>query len=332
MNADVLLQLYGTSTQFLRWALFAWILAIAISLGLDPTLGATHAETLYQIVSLAGLLGLVLFGVLNVYFGVFKDFSATQILITAAALLVGGVGISAVSHKQGIAALATGGLLFLVGMAALWRWQARRQKAEAAAQAIARPLDDATIRGGASIFKYGHDAYRLVERNSTGRNTPAERFEKKLIRYIERKLEVQPLSMKGTNASYWSFRLKAGGHVELVVIGPGYNTSAKLGDNERWLLRIREAKPGFFGNWMAKHFPDGAGVTRDLGTEIQIQFASSKAVDERRFFDQDIEAPVVGVQIPLEAAIGLLDYLEQSTGKSGQEGDESVKPAKATLH
>jgi hypothetical protein len=332
MNAEALLQLYRANTLFLRWALLAWIVSIAVSLGLDETFGPARAETLYQIVALVGLLGLGLFGLLNVYVGVIRNFSAAQILITSAALFIAGVGIAAVFDKQDGPGLAIGGALFLAGMSAVRRWQARQAKPDAAGEVPARPMDDASIRGGASLFQYGHDAYRFVERNSTGRNTPAERFEKRLIRYIERKLDVRPISMKGSNASYWAFRLKSGGRVELVVIGPGYNTSAKLREDERWLLRIREAKPGFFANWMAGHFPPGAGMTRDLGAEVQHQLPSSKVPDERKFFDQDIEVPVLGVQLSPETAIGLMDYLEPAKADADREAATAEQPVKPTLH
>lgn len=332
MKSEHFLHLYHTSGNFLRWALLAWVLAIAAGFALDGTAGKDYAEPIYQTVSLSALIGLLLYGLLNVYFGVIKDFSMAQILVTTAALFVGGVGISAVAVKQSGLALAVGGLLFLLGMAAVWHGLMRQKRVEANQDAIARPLDDATIRGGSSVFHYGSDAYRFVERNSTGKNTPAEQFEKKLIRYIERQLEIQPVSMKGSYASYWNIRLKSGGRAELVVLGPGYNTRAKIKDGERWLLRIREAKPGYFTRWIASHFPEAVAVTRDLGAEMQTQFSCSQLVDEKAFFDQGIEVPVVGIKYSVDEVIGVLEQMKQTQADAGKGEAELVGAGKSTLH
>lgn len=321
MNIDIeaLQHLHQANGRYLRWALLAWILAIAVGLGIDGMAGSEWAEPIYLAVSLAGLLGLLSYGTLNIWFGIVKDFSATQILITAAALFVGGVGLTAVTSKLPPPGLLAGLLLFLAGMAGIWHWQ-RRQRQDDQSELPTPPLNDASIRGAGSIFQYGSDAYRMVARNTTGKNTPAEQFEKKLIRYLERKLEIEPLSMAGSNTSYWRLRLPSGIPVELSVIGPGYNSSAKIGTNERWLLRVREPKPGFFANWLAKHFPAGAGISRDLGAEIQTQFASSQLEDDRAFFGRDIEVPVVGIRLSPEAVVNLLDSLEARTGSTPETG------------
>ncbi|MEN6585625.1 MAG: hypothetical protein ABFE02_06175 [Sulfuricella sp.] len=331
MNATTFLHLYRTNAQFLRWALLAWVISIAASLGLNESAASSYAEPLYQSVTLAGLAGLLLFGLLNIYFGVIKDFSATQILVSTAALFIGSVGLSAVFAKLSLPWMAAGCVLFMLGMGGVWHGLGRQRKTSHEQEPPARPMDDATIRGSASLFAYGSDKYAFVERMSTGRNTPAEQFEKRLIRHIERAMQVQPISRKGTGACYWNFRLKAGGLVELVVIGPGYNTSALLREGERWLLRIREEKPGFFTNWMREYFAGQAGMERDLGSEIQTQFASSQLADENAFFAQNIEVPVVGIKLSPEAAIGLLNAIEQAASHNADNG-EAEKPDKPTLH
>lgn len=319
VSSEAWLHVHQANSRYLRWALLAWILAIAIGLGVDGMAGSDLAEPIYLTVSFAGLLGLFSYGTLNIWFGVVKDFSATQILVTAAALFVGGVGLTAVISKLPPLALLAGLLLFLAGMAGIYHWQ-QRLRQDNQSELPTAPLNDASIRGAGSIFQYGSDAYRMVARNTTGKNTPAEQFEKKLIRYLERKLEIEPLSMAGSNTSYWRLRLPSGISVELSVIGPGYNSGARIGENERWLLRVREPKPGFFANWLAKHFPAGAGISRDLGAEIQTQFASSQLEDDKLFFGQDIEVPIVGIRLSPEAAISLLDNLEAHTGSTPEAG------------
>lgn len=338
--ADILTHLrraHAASGYYLRWALLAWILVLVGSLALSTDATRDTVEPVYQMVSAAATLGLVAYGLLNVYFGVIEDFSGTEILKTTAALFVGLVLVTAAWEKLGPGWLLGSVLLFAAGMGLVLRWLYRQLAGQN--KAVERPHDDATVRGGASVFHYGSDAYRLVERKSTGKNTPAEQFERRLIRYIERKLAIQPISMAGTNASYWNLRFPSGGRAEMVVLGPGYNTALKLHEGERWLLRIREAKPGYFTGWIARHFPEGAGVSRNLGTEVQTQFASHKLGDDKAFFDQEIEVPDAGIKHPAlddESALAIKRALMQGLMESSGNGMEEValpSPAgKPTLH
>lgn len=297
---------------FLRWALLLWI---ALLLGVLATgVQKEIVEPIYQGITAAGLIGLAAYGVFNIYYGVIKAFSLGEIILTAFALLLGGIGIATVAKKMATPTpLYSGGFIYLAGMVLLWMWARRSaQRPSPDDEKPERPLDDYSIRGGASVFQYGPDSYRLVRRNSTGSNTPAERFERKLIRHIEKSLEVEPVSRKGDSASYWSFRTPGGIPVELIVIGPGYNTTRALKAGQRWLLRIREPKPGFVADWLANYFPEGCAVVRDLGRSIQTQFSSSWIENDRTIFDKAVEVPTLGLKMSVEEFSATIERLENS--------------------
>lgn len=149
------------------------------------------------------------------------------------------------------------------------------------------------IHGDSSLTCGGIDHCDQVERNRTGRNTPAEVFEDRLIRHVEQHLGARALSLAGTNAGYWRFTLPGEKtSFDLAVIGPGYNTAETLKPGERWLLRVREAPPGRIAAWLRAHGDDpGFRRTMPDGT-MQTQFASSRIGDESLFFAQCIPFPL----------------------------------------
>mgnify|MGYP001809886720 CR=1 FL=1 len=289
MTLDLGPLVYAASRYGLRWALLAWIVTTAGQLIMGDGPHADIAETAYRMVTGIGLMALAWFGLLNVYYGVIKDFSVGQIVLTTAALGIGGYGGYVAFQVMPVAFFAAAVACLVAGEAAIGGWLWRGAK-RAARRDTAPPLHEPTLRGKGSVLATGPDGVHMVPRHETGKNTPAERFERRLIRHIERALSVEAISMAGTNASYWRFRLPNGGQVvELIVIGPGCNTALKLRDGERWLLRIREYKPCQFTEWLRQHFgADAQGVTRNLGASLQTQFASSMLTDENRFFNAGI--------------------------------------------
>lgn len=297
---------------FLRWALLLWV--IVLSVGIATDMEKVVIEPIYHGISAAGLIGLAIYGVLNIYYGLIKDFSFGEIIYTAAALIFGWVGIFTIIEKMATPTpLYSGLMLFLAGMAVLWFWFNRSSSKETKEEhRPERPLDDVTIRGGASVFSFGPNKYHLVRRESTGKNTPAEKFERKLIRHIEKTLEIEPISRTGDKACYWTFKTPAGISAELIVLGPGYNTRSKLKDGERWLLRVREPKPGFVANWLAKYFPDNCSTVRDLGSSMQTQFNSRCLETDKDLFAQEVEIPLIGLTLSVEEAISQLNKTKQS--------------------
>jgi hypothetical protein len=298
---------------FLKWALLFWV--IVLFGGLGSGMEKEVVEPIYHGITAAGLLGLALHGVLNIYYGLIKEFSIGEIIYTAAALLIGWVGIFAIIEKMATATpLYSGAFIFIAGMVALLFWSNRVSQKESENEVKPeRPLDDVTIRGGASVFSFGPNKYHLVQRNSTGKNTPAEQFERKLIRHIEKVLEVEPISRTGDKACYWTFKTPAGIAAELIVVGPGYNTISKLKDNERWLLRVREPKPGFVANWLARYFPENCSTVRDLGSSVQTQFNSSCLEIDKGLLEQEIELPLLGLTVSIAEANAHLDSLKRQS-------------------
>lgn len=276
---------YTTSRSSLRWALLAWIMVTGILLAVDDGPQGDIAELSYQVATGIGFLTLAWFGLLSIYFRVIKDFSVTEILITTAALGIGGYGTHVSLSVLSPSLFTLSVFIVILGQLTI-SIQLRRAISTGTPSPASLPVHEPTIRGTGAVLATGPDGVRMVQRQETGRNTPAERFERRLIRYIERALEVEAVSMAGSNASYWRFRLpNCGNVVEMIVVGPGYNTASTIKESERWLLRVREYKPCPFTEWLGQHFgPDVKGVIRDLGASRQTMFASSLLTDDNQFF------------------------------------------------
>jgi len=286
------LVLHIASRHALGVALLAWILVTAGRLAVGDGWNDNLAETGYRMATGIGFMALAWFGTLNVYYGVVRDFSISQIVVTTFALGMGGFGVHVAFSTLSLPPFLLAATMFVLGEAAIGALLSLKARREAR-HSVSRPVIEPTIRGSGAVLNVGAEGVRLVPRNETGRNTPAERFEQRLIRHIERALEIEAVSMAGTNASYWRFRLADPPHVvEMAVIGPGYNTASPMRPGERWLLRIREPKPCVFTDWIGKHFgPEGQGVTRNLGVLKQTQFASSLLDDDNEFFADPIPWP-----------------------------------------
>lgn len=296
--------MYAASRRALAGALLVWVVVIAGLLAASDGAHAELAETGYRMATGMGLMALAWFGLLNIRYGLLHDFSVSQVVLTLFALGLGGFGVHVAFSTLALAPFLAAAALFVLGEAAVVAWLRRR------------------IRR----------ATRQALRDEAGSNNPAERFERRLIRHVERALEVEAVAQSGTNSRYWSFRLPGRGEVvEMSVIGPGYNTSAPVRPGERWLLRVREPKPALFTPWIARHFgADDAGTTRDLGAQQQTQFASSLLADDRAFFDAAIPW-----QPPAEAderPAWVMHVVRLSPGGATADDDETAAPEKPTIH
>jgi hypothetical protein len=281
-------RIFHASALYLRWALLAWVLTMVVLFSMDNGGSVKDLqEPIYQMVFCAGVLGLVAYGCQNIYFGVYRDFSIWEIVRTSLILLFGGVLLTTAFEKMSFSLFAGSVVTWLMGLSVLVHWLGWKTKMDAIPSSRPQPLmNDASIRGGGSLFAYGHDAFRIVSRRETGRNTPAEKFERKLIYYIEKHLQVEPVSMVGSNSNYWRFRLPNNEIVELVVIGPDYNTSAHVKD--KWILRIRESSTQRFTAWIAEHFPPHNCIVRKVGQDLQTQFGSHLLENDKEFFEKNI--------------------------------------------
>lgn len=292
--------MYAACRRALAGALLVWIVVVAGWLAAGDGAHAELAETSYRMATGMGFMALAWFGLLNIRYGLLRDFSVSQVVLTVFALGLGGFAVHVAFSTLALAPFLAAAALFVLGEAAVVAWLRRR------------------IRR----------ATRQALRDEAGANNPAERFERRLIRHVERALEVEAVAQSGTNSRYWSFRLPGRGEVvEMSVIGPGYNTSAPVRPGERWLLRVREPKPALFTPWIARHFgADDAGTTRDLGAQQQTQFASSLLADDRAFFDAAIpwQPPAEADERPA--------WVMHVVRLSPADEDETAAPEKPTIH
>jgi len=136
----------------------------------------------------------------------------------------------------------------------------------------------------------GGEDYRLVKRHADP-GTEASRFQARLLRYIERKTGRKLYAFSGDGCDYWKLA-DEDSDLQLMVIGPGFNTRSGPRPDNPWILRIRESAPWRYSKWLEAHFPEGCGQHRELpGGLRQTQLSARCLKDSRDFFAQDIEPP-----------------------------------------
>ncbi len=265
---------------------------------------------------------LIGYAVVQVVIGLRLEFSAGAVVYLALALLFGLTGLKIVSmDADGGWYLLIAGVSYPLLFAGLVYWQRRgaARRSVSSRQGTPREQDnDPGIRGSVSVFMTGSDSYRFVHRHPDP-DTRASRFQQKLLRYIERKLNRQLVAFSGDGCDYWRVPSEIS-RIELMVIGNGFNTRSRLADGNPWILRVCETEPYRFTDWIARHFPDGCAMTRKMPDGRQrTQFAGRCIDDERAFFRQEIPPPDLdslgSLGMTPSEAMRLLDILEAATDK-----------------
>ncbi len=221
-------------------------------------------------------------------YGLRQAFSMTALLYSLGAALLGLALLKiVVEDPLGRGYLLTAaivyGLLALAAVAVLKR-HGRRDRMQ-------REQDnDPGVRGSVSIFQTGSQDYRLVRRHADP-GTEASHFQTRLLRYIERKTGRKLYAFSGDGCDYWKLA-DDDSDLQLMVIGPGFNTRSRLRPDNPWILRIRESAPWRYSKWLEAHFPEGCGRRRELpGGLLQTQLSARCLGGIRDFFAQDIEPP-----------------------------------------
>jgi len=105
---------------------------------------------------------------------------------------------------------------------------------------------------------------------------------------LEKKTGANIFSMFGDGTNYWKFNMR-GSHIEFIIIANGFNTTRTLKAEHKWILRIREAKPTVFTQWIAEHCPANQGIKRKLsGGIVQTQFVFQTSYGENDFFNAEV--------------------------------------------
>ena len=327
--------LFNLSRLYLRWLFMLLLLAVVVVFGLQSI--NIEAWVIVQVLIYALMSGLLIYAPLNLYFGAWCYFSPFELGRSLISFLIAGTGISMLFQQPmpplpsvfGGCAL-TVVTIFLMHRYCIWLLKKEENiattggfsqselnaKEQPSAEVDNRPSDDASIRGKAAIFQYGNNKYVLSNRQNTGKNTAAERFERKLIRFLEHAFEVPILAYQGTGTHYWVFKPTGfPGPIEFIVIGHEFNTACRLKEEQRWILRVREPKPGWFANWLSQLFPAGVALERNLGAYLQTQFPSLD-VDDKSLFSQPLSAPVPVHQLTEQQARDLIMNLERALSNS----------------
>ena len=331
--------LFNISRLYLRWLFMVLIIAIVIVFILQSI--KIDAWVTLQVLIYAVVSGLLIYAPLNLYFGAWRKMCPFELARSLIGLLISGTGISMLFQQPmpPLYSVVGGCLITVVTIYGMHRYCIRIQQQEEIKSKIAenevtselcqspisdnRPSDDASIRGKAAIFQYGDNKYYLSDRQHTGKNTAAERFERKFIRFLEHAFEVPILAYQGTGVHYWMFQPKGlPGPIEFIVIGHEFNTACSLKNEQRWLLRVRESKPGWFSRWIGQLFPSGITTERDLGAYIQTQFSSIN-VDDKALFRQSLSLPVVVHELTEEQARDLITRLEGALENCAGESEDT---------
>lgn len=294
-----------------------------------------------QVLIYAVVSGLLIYAPLNLYFGAWRNMCPFELARSLIGILISGTGISMLFQQPMpyLYSVVGGCLITVIFIYGMHCYCIRLQQKEEIKSKIAenevnseiwqpqisdnRPSDDATIRGKAAIFQYGNNKYYLSDRQHTGKNTAAERFERKFIRFLEHAFEVPILAYQGTGVHYWMFQPKGlPGPIEFIVIGHEFNTACSLKNEQRWILRVREPKPGWFSRWIGQLFPSGIKIERDLGAYIQTQFSSIN-VDDKALFRQSLSLPVVVHELTEEQARDLITRLESALANCTDDPEEA---------
>ncbi len=318
------------SANLLRLAFLLLVLDIGLLALLDSQ--EELAESLFRTGFALMALALLSWAVAKLLSLFVERFDLGDAIRVALSLLFGGIGLQVVMRDdRGSYWLVLAALIYLLLGLALWFRSRRKQPGPGREEdAPEHEQDnDPGIRGSVSIFMTGSDSYRLVKRHDDP-DTPASRFQARLLRYVERKTGRRLLAFSGDGCDYWRVPSELS-QIELMVIGPGFNTRTPPAEGTDWILRIRETAPFRFGEWMAKHFPEGCAVTRELpGGKRMTQFSSRCVEDERAFFRQEIDAPDLDRLEPLGLTPGeageLLDILERLKEEDPTDSVEDQKP------
>lgn len=299
------------------------------------------AWIIVQVLIYAVVSGLFIYAPLNLYFGAWRNLCPFELTRSLIGFLISGTGI-AMLFQQPIPPLYSvfgGFFLTIVSIFCMHRYCIQLQRQEEINNNISqsevnnetcqapisdnRPSDDASIRGKAAIFQYGNNKYYLSDRQHTGKNTAAERFERKFIRFLELAFEVPILAYQGTDVHYWMFQPKGlPGPIEFIVIGHEFNTACSLKIEQRWILRVREPKCGWFCRWIGQLFPSGIAIERDLGAYIQTQFSSIN-VDDKALFRQSLSVPVSVHELTEQQARDLITRLESALANCTDDSEEA---------
>jgi hypothetical protein len=104
----------------------------------------------------------------------------------------------------------------------------------------------------------------------------ADSFEDVLLEWLRTRVGVKPVQCQGTNSQFWRFEFNQ--HmVDLVVIGPGKNTSTPPAPGTDWIVRVQEQEPLEFVRLLESSFAPGNRLERRMGGgRIRVQFKSSE--------------------------------------------------------
>ena len=321
-------RLQSLSGRLLRLIFLLLILDIGL-LALLPS-SDQLAEPLFRTGFALMVLALLVWGGLSLPMLISRRSDLGDALRVVPALLFGGIGLQVLSRDpRGMAWLGLAALLYLLLALGLYL-RTRRRDAKHPDRSAPREQDnDPGIRGSVSIFMTGSDSYKLVLRHPDP-DTEASRFQRRLLRYIEKKTGQRLLAFSGDGCDYWRVPSELS-RIELMVIGPGFNTRTPPAADNPWILRIRETEPYRFTQWMSKHFPEGCAVVRELpGGMRQTQFPARCLKQPEEFFRQQIEAPdldqLESLGLTPTQAAGLLDLLEHLKREETGEDDASGRP------
>jgi len=280
------LNLHQVNIKLFLFSLIVWVVVLFGGLLLDI---GPDMDQVYKPVTMAMAISLLVFGILHIWFGIIKDFSFDSIFRTVISLFIPLALLNGfIEGRWSVTHLMVAAILYALGLLGMYQFQSRQKiKQEENQKKKQEENGDTSIRGNASIFQTGSDSFKLVYRNNINSETQAKKFEGRLIRFLEKKLDIIPRSMSGDNCDYWRINIP-NYWVELIVIGTGFNTVSKLKSENDWLLRIREPQDKF-SQWIAPLFVEQKGVVRSLGKgKFQYQFSSNDVANIKSFFKQKL--------------------------------------------
>jgi hypothetical protein len=321
-------RLQSLSGRLLRLIFLLLILDIGLLALLTPS--DQLAEPLFRTGFSLMVLALLVWGGLSLPMLISRRSDLGDALRVVPALLFGGIGLQVVSRDiQGMVWPGLAALLYLLLGLGLHLWSRRGSGRQTERSAAREQDNDPGIRGSVSIFMTGSDSYKLVRRHPDP-GTEASRFQARLLRYIEKKTGRRLLAFSGDGCDYWRVPSELS-QIELMVIGPGFNTRTPPAADNPWILRIRETEPYRFTGWINEHFPEGCAVVRHLpGGKRQTQFSARCLKEPAEFFRQQVEAPdldqLESLGLTPSQAAGLLDLLERLKREETGEDEASGRP------
>jgi hypothetical protein len=122
-----------------------------------------------------------------------------------------------------------------------------------------------------------HGGQTVIPRPIAEPDPLADAFEAKLLRWLQYRVKVKPLSCAGTNTLFWKFDFQ-GHDVEIAVIGQTKNTSTPPAAGTNWVLRVEENQPLTFIALLEQQFLAAHRVKRKMGDtgKTRVQFKSNE--------------------------------------------------------